>query len=40
MMEPLKRGVSVIDKPAAEYEALLDIREPKLVTIPVSAPYA
>jgi hypothetical protein len=40
MMEPLKRGVSVIDKSAAEFEAVLDISEPKLVTIAVSAPYA
>jgi hypothetical protein len=40
MMEPLKRGVSVTDESAAEYEAVLDISEPKLVTIAVSAPYA
>jgi hypothetical protein len=40
MMEPLKRGVSITDKSAAKFEAVLDISEPKLVTIEVSAPYA
>jgi hypothetical protein len=39
MMEPLKRGVSVAGESAAEYEDLLDISEPKFVTIAVSAPY-
>ncbi len=40
MMEPLKRGVSITDKSAAGFEAVLDINEPKLVTIEVSAPDA
>jgi hypothetical protein len=40
MTEPLKRGVSITDQSAAKFEAVLDINEPKLVTIEVSAPYA
>jgi hypothetical protein len=40
MMEPLKRGASITDQSAAKFEAVLDIDEPKLVTIEVSAPYA
>jgi hypothetical protein len=40
MMEPLKRGVAITDRSAAKFEAVLDISEPKLLTIEVSAPYA
>jgi hypothetical protein len=40
MMEPLKRGASIADQSAAKFEAVIDISEPKLVTIEVSAPYA
>lgn len=40
MAEPLRRGESFAGKSAAGFEATVDIDEPTLVTVEVSAPYA
>jgi hypothetical protein len=39
MVEPLRRGVPFAGKSAAKFEATVDIDEPTLVTVEVSAPY-
>jgi hypothetical protein len=38
MVDPVKRGVPISDMSAAKFEAVLDISEPKFVTIEVSGP--
>jgi len=38
MVEPLKRGMIVSDASTAKFDATLDIKEPKFVTIEVSGP--
>lgn len=39
MIQPLKRGVPYAGRSAAKFEATVDIDEPTLVTVEVSAPY-
>lgn len=40
MLEPRQRGVSLSDDQAAKFVAVLDIDEPRLVTISAQGPYA
>ncbi|MEJ2696101.1 MAG: hypothetical protein P8013_05595 [Candidatus Sulfobium sp.] len=40
MVEPRRRGIPFAGKSAAAFEAVVDIDEPTLVTVEVSAPYA
>lgn len=40
MKEPIKRGTHLSDSSSAEFEAILDLDEPTLVTIEAYAPYA
>jgi len=39
MVEPVRRGTPITDDSTAKFEANVDINEPRLVTIEVSAPY-
>ncbi|MBN2106801.1 MAG: hypothetical protein JW832_05190 [Deltaproteobacteria bacterium] len=39
LQEPLKRGEALSDAVSAKFETVLDLEEPRLVTIEVQAPY-
>jgi hypothetical protein len=39
MADPLRRGASITDEDTAKFEAVVDLSEPKLITIEVHAPY-
>ncbi|MDA8432471.1 MAG: hypothetical protein M0Z60_05850, partial [Nitrospiraceae bacterium] len=40
MIEPVRRGAPIADNSSAKFEAVIDIAEPVLATIEVTAPYA